>query len=79
MTDAMCACGEPLHYSSAEMRELVDSMIELAGGDPLIEVVTGGKRWRVPRHYIALHGVPPSWEMPALALRHGFEEIPQPG
>jgi hypothetical protein len=39
-------------------------------GDPLITVRYGARAWRVPRHYIALHGLRTEEKNPL-----GFEEI----
>lgn len=39
---------------------------------PLREPTVGGRSWRVPKHYIALHGLRArAWELPAL----GFAEV----
>jgi hypothetical protein len=59
--DVHCACGQPLHYSTPDARAQVERLIAAAGGDPLIGIsVYDGERYRrfrVQRHYIALHGV----------------------
>lgn len=63
MTDELCACGRPLHYSSQTIRNQVERMIALAGGNPLVIVTVTSKEGRptrhflVQRHYIALHGL----------------------
>jgi len=69
----MCACGQPLHYSSPKLYEQVERMIQIAG-DPLVTVTTPDGRWRVPRHYIALHGLKAS-ELPTLGPALGFEKV----
>jgi hypothetical protein len=43
-----------------------------AGLDPLVTVDAPGGRWRVPRLYIACHGLRPV-DVPMLALVHGWE------
>lgn len=63
-----CHCGRPLHYSSPEIRADVERLIAELG--PLINVTVGGRTWRVPRHYIALHGL-----LGAEVATLGFEEI----
>ena len=63
-----CHCGKPLHYASAERRAEVERLIEELGAN--ITVCVGFRRWLVPRHYIALHGLKAS-SLPGL----GFPEI----
>lgn len=63
----MCPCGKPLHYSSAGLEAVVRRFIAELG--PTIPVTVDGRTWRVPRHWIALHGLRAS-ELPNL----GFEE-----
>lgn len=65
-----CHCGQPLHYPDPEMQAAVERLIARDG--PFIEVRVGNRRWRVQRHYIALHGLR-AWELPDL----GFEEVGQ--
>lgn len=55
LMERMCHCGKPLHYSDPAMRERVDRMVDELGD--VIVVKIGGRRWAVPRHYIALHGL----------------------
>jgi len=63
MTDDRCACGQPLHYSSPELRAQVERMIASVGGNPMVIVTVTSKLGRptrhflVQRHYIALHGL----------------------
>lgn len=52
------------------MQAAVERLIARDG--PFIEVRVGNRRWRVQRHYIALHGLR-AWELPDL----GFEEVGQ--
>jgi hypothetical protein len=65
MTEAMCACGLPLHYSNDALRERIEGMVREYG--PNIRVVAGGQTFLVPRHYIALHGLKAA-EMPSLGF-----------
>ena len=69
MSEEMCHCGRPLHYNSSDIKAVVSAMVAEKG--PRIEV-TGpdGRKWLVPRHYIALHGLKPE-DLPNL----GFEEV----
>jgi hypothetical protein len=68
MTKEICACGRPLHYIDpsveAQVRRMVANLGEYA------TVAVGGRKWKVQRHYIALHGLK-AQELPTL----GFEEI----
>jgi hypothetical protein len=64
-----CACGKPeLHYNSAAVQKMVEQMVRDQGPD--IVVTVGERSWRVPRHYIAQHGLK-AQELPGL----GFEEV----
>lgn len=68
MSDEMCHCGKPLHYSNPHLRDLIESTIEALGAYTLVTV--NDRTWRVPRHYIALHGLK-AYEVASL----GFEEV----
>lgn len=64
MADERCACGQPLHYSSAETRAAVERLIAMSGGNPNVIVTVTSQRpgvrarhFIVQRHYIALHGL----------------------
>lgn len=65
----MCACGKPLHYTDKTLQDQIEMMVAMLG--ECIEVEVSGKRYKVPRHYIALHGLKGA-EVAAL----GFEEVP---
>ena len=51
----LCHCGRPLHYSDPEIQRDVEALIALLG--ECVTVQVGGRKWLVPRHYIALHGL----------------------
>jgi hypothetical protein len=68
----MCACGKPLHYGNLKMLELVEQMVADMGEN--VEVVACGRRFKVPRHFIALHGLKAT-DLPTLAKLYGFEEV----
>jgi hypothetical protein len=70
----MCACGMPLHYSDPEKRKIVESLIKMCGVMVTITNSQNGRSWRVPRHFIALHGIKME-EMPHIAIKYAFEEI----
>lgn len=69
MSEQLCHCGRPLHYSRPELRAAVERMIALAG-DEYVTVRVGTRSWRVQRHYIGLHGLKAA-EIATL----GFEEM----
>lgn len=54
-TEEMCHCGEPLHYLTPTTRGIVQKIIDEMG--PNITVEAYGRRYSIPRHYIALHGI----------------------
>lgn len=66
-----CPCGRPLHYLDPEMESAVRHLVEELG--PLVSIVSNEGVWRVPRHYIALHGVRAT-AIPHLAARYGWEK-----
>jgi len=65
----ICPRGVPLHYSSPFCLQLMKAMVLLKGY--YVTVRVGVRRWKVPRHYIALRGLNPEG-LPGL----GFEELP---
>lgn len=69
---SLCHCGEPLHYSDTSVKAWIDKLIADKG-----EFVTvagpDGRRWRVQRHYIALHGLKAE-DLAAL----GFDQVEEP-
>ena len=68
MNKEICHCGQPLHYSDRSIEEMVRNSIERLGEYLIVNY--DGKAYKVPRHYIVLHGVK-SGELHAL----GFEEV----
>lgn len=66
--DEWCACGQPLHYTDPLVRGFIEGLIAELGPD--INVRFGDRMWRVPRHYIALHGLT-AGDLPTL----GFPEV----
>lgn len=65
----LCHCGKPLHYPNPETQQEVQAIVDRMGS--LVEVVgPDDRRWKVPRHYIALHGIKGS-----LLHTYGFEEV----
>jgi hypothetical protein len=74
MDNQMCACGLPLHYRDPEKRKIVEQLIAMCGEMVIITNSETGRTWKVPRHFIALHGLK-MIEMPQLAIQYGFEEI----
>lgn len=68
MSEILCHCGKPLHYTNAENQEFVESICRKLGESVIVTI--GGRSWSVQRHYLALHGLKAK-ELPAL----GFPEI----
>jgi hypothetical protein len=69
----LCACGKPLHYLNPTARRITEESIAIHG--PYVTVtVTGKGSWKVPRHYIALHGLYAP-ELEELAQKYGFEKV----
>jgi hypothetical protein len=70
-----CPCGVP-----HELQPVVaEAFQRVTAGLPETVVMTArGRSWKIPRTYIAVHGVR-AWELPELADRYGFEEVPRPG
>ena len=64
-----CGCGRPIHYTDPVIQALVQAQVDDLG--PLVKVEVEGVPYRVPRHYIALHGIKAE-ELPALAQRYGW-------
>ena len=64
-----CHCGQPLHYTDPEVERNVRRLIAELGEMLVVEVA--GRRWKVSRHYVALHGLKASE-----IARLGFEEVP---
>lgn len=63
-----CACGRPLHYTDPKVEAFMERMVKEHG--EFIEVETPDGRWKVQRHFIALHGLHAD-DLPKL----GFEEV----
>lgn len=66
-----CPCGD-LHELSAAVRGAYDAVT--SGLDNCVTVrIEGNRAWKVPRIYIAVHGLKTA-ELPGLAAQYGFEE-----
>jgi hypothetical protein len=70
-----CSCGQPLHYANAEIAQHIEDLIERLGPTVLVRLLSGGGSYKVPRHYIALHGLK-AWELEELARRYRWEAVP---
>lgn len=70
-----CACGEPLHYSNAETEAQIARLTAELGEYVTVALLDG--RYRVQRHYIALHGVTGS-QIPRLADEGVVERLAVP-
>jgi hypothetical protein len=69
-----CACGLELHYTDQAVRAYVNALISTSGPTLEVSVLGGGKAYKVPRHYLALHGLNAK-DLPRLAQEYGFEEV----
>lgn len=52
----ICDCGLPLHYTSSLLEDAVKLQVNRLGRCVNVVLEDGGV-YRVPRHYIALHGI----------------------
>jgi hypothetical protein len=68
----MCACGKPLHYSNPELLAAMEALITRLGPEIVVTTPTGS--WKVPRHYIALHGLKAD-ELSTVGERLGFGKV----
>lgn len=75
MTDDMCACGQPLHYTDPVAQVAVESQVARLGETVLVQVADEPFGVRVPRHYIALHGIR-AQALADLQERYGWEKVP---
>jgi hypothetical protein len=53
----LCHCGKPLHYAHPGVEAFMRNLVAEAGPFVLMSVGGGTRTYRVPRHFIALHGV----------------------
>lgn len=72
MSDSLCPCGKPLHYTDPSLRAWVDDLVRTIG--PCIRVKTPFGTYMVPRHYIALHGLEGN-EVHRMAKRYKWEKV----
>lgn len=68
-----CACGRPVHYLNPDLQAIVEAIIASLGSE--IVVTTPDGSWKVPRHYLALHGLKAD-ELSSVAERLGFDKMP---
>lgn len=64
----LCHCGQPLHYTECNTEAMMNKLIAEKGR--YVNVVCEGIKYKVDRHYIALHGLKGK-DLPIL----GFEVI----
>lgn len=67
-----CPCGRQLHYTDKAIEAKVKALIKEKGRT--VEVTVGAETWRVPRHYIALHGLRAK-DLSYLGYNYGWERI----
>ena len=63
--EGLCACGEPLHYSSPAAQKTVEALSP-SGNNGTVLIATPTATYRAQRHYLALHGVR-AIDLPSLA------------
>lgn len=73
LSAGLCSCGRPLHYTDPAIEARVSALVESLGPDVVVEAE--GVEYRVPRHYIALHGIKAP-DLPDLALDYGWARRP---
>lgn len=56
MNSDKCYCGRALHYTDTKTQTQVEEVIKKFGPNIVIKL-DNNKRFLVPRHYIALHGI----------------------
>lgn len=70
----MCGCGLPLHYNDPEVEAKVRAIIAEKGVTVVVGMLDGDHAYRVPRHYIAKHGLAAA-ELETLAEQYGWERV----
>jgi hypothetical protein len=56
LDEELCACGKPkLHYHSPRAQKATEQLVAAMGEH--LEVAVGQRVFKVPRHYIAQHGL----------------------
>jgi hypothetical protein len=72
----LCACGRPLHYTDPEAERHVTELVAKLGPLISVTVTIHGRirQWKVPRHFIALHGLKAK-DLPTLAQQYHFREV----
>jgi hypothetical protein len=68
-----CACGEPLHYKNPVTEQATAELIRQSG-EEYATVITENGRYRVQKHYIALHGIRAS-DLERLATEGVIEKV----
>ena len=67
-----CPCGEAHRFSTEKIANSLRYFIKTLG--PTVEVSMQGRRWKVPRIWIAAHGLK-GGEIEALAGKYGWPEV----
>jgi hypothetical protein len=77
VSEELCPCGKPLHYSDPRFQKLMEWVIGEKGEYAEVEVFgTSGRKVWVPRHFIALHGLLGNGDLPEeWVIRYGFEYV----
>lgn len=72
MTGQLCGCGQPLHYSNPASEAAVQRFVDELGETIILGIAGSADRFKVPRHFVALHGVA-AVEVAELAAQYGWE------
>lgn len=57
MSDELCHCGQPLHYTDKEIEATMNKMVAEKGRYIAVTSHIDMRTYKVDRHYIALHGL----------------------
>jgi hypothetical protein len=71
-----CPCGHRLHYPSPPTHTYMVRQVHHFG--LTVTVPTADGTWRIPRHFLALHGRFRPWEIAGLALSFGWRRLYRP-
>jgi hypothetical protein len=68
-----CPCGREWHFTNKLAESMIEELVK-AKGETVVMRLDDGRGWRVPRVWIALHGIKAK-TLPKVAKERGFEEV----
>lgn len=78
----LCACGQPLHYTDPVIQRAMEGQVRRLGETVKVRVMAAATGMdmdpgfvKVPRHYIALHGLMAA-DLPHLQQLYNWEKVP---